>query len=81
MKSTTFEYISFTPGLGVTYYRSQRDLDVESFILRFKLAYGFYSGYRIEIKYDVHNFDDFLFLDRYYTANIVEINLIKNISF
>ncbi len=75
------EYHKFTPAFGLTYYRSKRDLDVESFILRFKLAYRFYRDYRIEIRYDVHNFDDFLFIDKYYTANIVEINLIKNISF
>lgn len=75
------EFHNLTPGFGLTYYRSKRGLDVESFILRFNLAFRFYDDYRIEIRYDVHNFDDFLYLDRYYTANIVEINLIKNISF
>lgn len=77
---TAREYYNFTAGLGGTYYRSQRDLDVESFVLRFSGNYKLGSGYYIEARYNIHNFDDFLVRDRYYTANIVEINISKDIS-
>jgi len=64
-----------------TYYRSKRDLDVESFSVGFTGRYTFVPGYRIEVAYSAHNFDDLRYWDRqYYTANIVEINLIKSLS-
>ncbi len=74
------EYRDFVFGFGAVYYRSKRDNDVESFTLNFKGLYNIQNGLAIEAKYNVHNFDDFLVKDRYYTANIVEINLIKSIS-
>ncbi len=74
------EYYNFTAGFGATYYRSRRDLDVESFTLRFSGIYNLGSGYNFEAIYNVHNFDDFLVRDRYYTANVVEINISKDIS-
>jgi hypothetical protein len=77
----TREYRKATAGFRLTYYRSKRDLDVESFILGFRAAYEFYDGYKFEAMYNVENFDDFLVRDKYYTANIVEIRVIKNISF
>ncbi|NIP44393.1 MAG: hypothetical protein GWO41_08140 [candidate division Zixibacteria bacterium] len=77
----TREYRNATAGFGLTYYRSKRDLDVESFILRFNATYEFYDGYAFKAEYNVQNFDDFLVRDQYYTANIVEISLIKHISF
>jgi hypothetical protein len=75
------EFHNFTPGFGVTYYRSRRDLDVESFSLNFKADYKFMEDFIFSAAYNVHNFDDFLVGDQYYTANIVEINIIKIISF
>ena len=75
------EYKGVLAGFGLTYYRSKRDLDVESFILRFDAAYEFYDGYTFKAEYNVQNFDDFLVRDQYYTANIVQISLIKHISF
>jgi len=78
---TSKEYYGITAGFGALYYRSKRDLDVESFTLRFNAAYRFMKDYSLDVTYNVHNFDDFLVTDQYYTANIVEINLIKAISF
>ncbi len=75
------EYHGLTLSAGATYYRSQRDLNVESFNIRCSAALRFYDDMRLEAIYNVHNFDDFLVRDEYYTANIVEINLIKGISF
>ncbi|MFZ5980912.1 MAG: hypothetical protein ACOYVF_09815, partial [Candidatus Zixiibacteriota bacterium] len=78
---TSEEYHCITAGFGFSYYRSQKDLDVESYNLRFSGACRFLKTYKLEITYNVHNFDDFLVLDNYYTANIVEINLIKIVTF
>jgi hypothetical protein len=75
------EHHNFTHGFGATYYRSKRDLDVESFTLRFSLGYRFLQSRHIEAVYTVHNFDDYLAFDRYYTANIVEIRVSNDISF
>ena len=49
--------------------------------MRFDAEYEFYDGYKFRAEYNVQNFDDFLIRDQYYTANIVEISLIKHISF
>ena len=72
---TTRQWRNLTGGFGATYYRSKRDLDVESFSLRFSGDYRFSGVYRLEVEYNVHNFDDFLTADRYYTANIVSVSL------
>lgn len=75
------EYRRFKPGFGFVYYRSKRDLDTESFNLNFKAVYRFMKDYRLHVEYNVHNFDDFLVDNQYYTANIVEISLTKNMTF
>ena len=75
------EYKNLIGGCGITYYRSKTDLDVESIILRFDAEYGFYEDYAFKVEYNIHNFDDFRYFDRYYTANIVKISLIKHMSF
>lgn len=71
-------YRGLRGGIGLTYYRSQRDLDVESIILRFTGSYELIPGLSLEAEYNVHNFDDFLVRDKYYTANIVEMKIIKH---
>ncbi|SYZ73034.1 exported hypothetical protein [Candidatus Zixiibacteriota bacterium] len=75
------EYHDMTAACEATYYRSQRDLDVESYNIRVILGYRFAKNHHLEVVYNLHNFDDYLLLDNYYTANIVEINLIKELSF
>jgi len=74
------EFKNLTGGFGLTYYRSQRDLDIESIGLRFRGGYKLAGDYRIEALYNVYNFDDLLALNRYYTENMVEFNIIKNFS-
>jgi len=78
---TSREYYDVTAGFGAVYYRSKKDLDVESFTLRFSAAYRFKEDYMLEVNYNVSNFDNFQIWDEYYTANIVEVNIIKSISF
>lgn len=78
---TTNEYKGITLGMGAQYYRSKRDLDVEHFNITAKAAYSFMKDYRLEAKYSAYNFDDFLVMDEYFTANVVELNLIRGLSF
>jgi hypothetical protein len=78
---TAREYRDFTLGVGGLYYRSKRDLDVEDFTVRFEGAYRLMTDYTLAVVYNVHNFDDFLVRDQYYTANIVEISITKSILF
>ncbi len=75
------EYYNLTGGAGIVYYRSRRDLDIESINLNFSISYRFLEINRLELNYNADNFDDFLVNDLYYTSNIVEINLIRNLSF
>jgi hypothetical protein len=68
-------------GLMVIYYKSGEDLDTEGSDLRLTGQYSFMNENRIELIYNIFNFDDFLFRDHYYTANIVEIKIIKSFNF
>lgn len=78
---TTREYMNFTGNCGIVYFRNKLDLDSESINLLFSGIYRFDEGLRAEAIYRIFNFDDFLFMDQYYTENIVEVNLIKSFSF
>lgn len=75
------EFCHFSAEFGGQYYRSKRDLNLESFSLHFEATYRFLKNHRIEAIYNVLNFDNFLVDDQYSTANIVEVNLIKELSF
>lgn len=77
----THEYKNFSGGFTLIYYRSRRDLDTEGSDLRFNGVYEFKDDLRIELTYNIFNFDDYLFMDRYYTANIAEFNIIKTFKF
>lgn len=72
---------NFDVDFGVTYYRSRRDLDIEKSNLNFGVMYTFLKNHHAEVRYNVYNYDDFLLNNQYYTANIVEINIIKDLSF
>ncbi len=79
---TTIEYRDIVLSAGGQYYRSKKDLDVEHFNVRFSAVYRLYKNIKLEAKYSAYNFDDLLFFDnQYYTANIVEVNLIDALSF
>lgn len=72
-------------GHQFVYYRSKRDLDIESFRLTFSGRVEIANGFGLEALYRVYNFDDLAQLvvpyDQYYTANVVEINLTKDLSY
>lgn len=73
-------YRGWDLSLGATYYRSHRDQDIEKFAFNAGLSYEFLAGHHIEGKYNVFSYDDFLVRDNYYTGNIVEINIIKDLK-
>jgi hypothetical protein len=60
---------------GVTYLDIGRDLDIEKSMVFAEGAYTLLNNYRIEVKYNVYNYDDYILVDRYYTANVLRINL------
>ncbi len=76
-------YYNVQAGFGGTYMRTKRDLDIESFLVRLTGIYSFSQSYKVEIVYSAFNFDDFNDISpvysRYYTTNIVEIGLSKQL--
>ncbi len=70
-----------TVDAGGTWYLSKRVQDIEKFSFDFGLIYSFPKGHRVEVRYNVFNFDDFLVSDKYYTANIVEVSFTKDVKF
>lgn len=68
-------------GVSGSYNRSKRDLDLENSSLRFKAGWRFPAGYRLLASYDVYNFDDLQYRNRYFTSNVFEIDVAKSISF
>ncbi len=81
---TSREYYNITGGFGFNYYWSAQELDVERSMLEFRLGYRFLPRHKLEVQYNVHNFDDFIYtgaFDEYYTANIVEVRLINDLAF
>ena len=60
---------------GLTYLDIGRDLDIEKSIVSLEGVYTMLNDYHLEIKYNAYNYDDYILLDRYYTANVVRINV------
>lgn len=62
-------------GGGVTYLDLGKDLDVEKSILTFDGQYDLSRDYFVRVRYNVYNYDDFVLLDRYFTANVIWLNV------
>lgn len=60
---------------GVTTVDIGRDLDIEKSIIFLEAGYTYDDRYLVDVKYNVYNFDDFVVLNRYYTANVVWFNV------
>jgi hypothetical protein len=69
-----------TAGAGVTYVSIGDDLDIDKSILSFELGYELPQGFSIDAKYNVYNYDDYLVFGRYYTANVVWLNIGYNFA-
>jgi hypothetical protein len=61
-------------GGGVTYLDIGGDLDIEKSMFFVEGSYALQENYHVEVKYQVYNYDDYVLLDRYYTANVVWFN-------
>jgi len=77
----TAEYMHLKAGFGGTYVRSRKDLNVESFTVRFTGVFSFMNDHRLEVIYSAHNFDNFddvsPIYTQYYTSNVVQVNLVR----
>jgi len=75
------EYRRLRAGFGLTYMRGKEDVDIESSTLRFTGTYDFMEDHQLEVRYNVHNFDDLAdpspIYSRYYTANFLEISVAR----
>ena len=64
---------------GLTYMDIDKDLDIEKSIVFLEGAYTLSNDYSIELKYNAFNYDDYILLNRYYTANVLRINVGYNL--
>ncbi len=71
---------NFDVAVGGTWYRSQRDKDVEKLGFTSEVTYAIGDGYSVQGRYAAYNFDDFTVTDRYYTGNIVQLFVIKDFT-
>ncbi len=62
-------------GGGLTYLDLGKDLDVEKSILTFDGKYDLSKDYFVSVRYNVYNYDDYVMLDRYFTTNVVWLNV------
>jgi hypothetical protein len=60
---------------GVTYMDVGGDLDIEKSIVFLEGVYTMSNDYHIEVKYNAYNYDDYVLLDRYYTANVLRLDV------
>lgn len=66
-------------GGGLAYLDIGKDLNIEKSSIFAEGAYTILRDYQIEVQYNVYNYDDYILIDRYYTANVVRINLVYNL--
>jgi len=66
---------NLTLASGVTYLDIGKDLDIEKSTVFVEGALKVAGRYRLEAKYNCYNYDDYILIDRYYTANVVRIDL------
>lgn len=60
---------------GVTYLDIGRDLDIEKSLVFVESSLKLGGRYHLDAKYNCFNYDDYILLDRYYTANVVRVDL------
>lgn len=60
---------------GGSYLDIGRDLDIEKSIVFLEGRYELPGGFHLDAKYNCFNYDDYILLDRYYTANVVRVDL------
>lgn len=60
---------------SVTYFSATEDLDLRKSIFSVGLGYKFANGFSADARYNAYNYDDYLVIARYYTANVVWLNV------
>jgi hypothetical protein len=60
---------------GVTWLDFRRDLDIEKSLAFAEGVFTVRDDYHLEVRYNCYNYDDYILLSRYYTANVLRINL------
>ncbi len=60
---------------SVTYLKMEEDLDIEKSVVSMAAGYRFDNGFLADVQYNIYNFDDYVIASRYYTANVVWINV------
>lgn len=60
---------------GFTYLDIGRDLDIEKSLVFVESSLRLGGRYHLGAKYNCFNYDDYILLDRYYTANVVRVDL------
>jgi hypothetical protein len=66
---------------GVTYVEVGEDLDIQKYFFFLEGMYTMRDDYHLEVKYNRYEYDDFVLLDRYYTADVVWINVAYDLHF
>lgn len=60
---------------ALTYLKAENDLDIEKSIISMSAAYRLPKGFLTDVKYNIYNYDDYLVAGRFYTANVVWVNV------
>lgn len=60
---------------GVTWLDIRGDLQIEKSMVFVEGLLRLADRYHLNVKYNVYNYDDYVLIDRYYTANVVRVDL------
>ncbi len=60
---------------GLTYMDIRKNLSIEKWVVFAEGSFRLLRDYHVEVKYNAYNYDDYILLSRYYTANVWRINL------
>jgi hypothetical protein len=60
---------------GLTYLDVGGDLDIEKIVVMLEGRFDLLEDYYLEVAYNAYNYDDYILMDRYYTANVVRVNV------
>lgn len=61
-------------GTGLTLIDIGKNQDIQKSIFFVEAEYTVAADYHFEVKYNIYNYDDYVLVDRYYTANAVWFN-------
>ncbi|MCP4709354.1 MAG: hypothetical protein GY869_12065, partial [Planctomycetes bacterium] len=80
-RATTLRYRHVQLHGSLTYLRSRLQADMEKIVFSIGTTIDIGGDYRFMVDYNAHNYDDFAVRDHYYTANVVQIQIQRDINF